>query len=217
MSVLSTMACYMYRITAQTSKSTKLTNMLLKKPVYNWYAIYTKPNSEKKLYSSLVEKQIECYLPLRKVLRYWSDRKKWIEEPLFKGYLFAKVSYKEFFDILNTPGAVCYVSFGGRAQPIPEKQMSSIKTMVEQAKEEMVLTYKNIMKGQKAEVVYGALKGIQGEIVEIHGQERILIRLESMNCSLHANISKDEVRILDEAEYLPHKKNTFYGKTGILL
>ncbi|NQU85049.1 MAG: antitermination protein NusG, partial [Mariniphaga sp.] len=56
--------------------------MIVNKPKYQWYAIYTKANGEKKLCSSLRKKNIECYLPLQKVLKYWSDRKKWIEEPL---------------------------------------------------------------------------------------------------------------------------------------
>lgn len=175
--------------------------MLRNKPVYQWYAIYTKANGEKKLYSSLQEKNIECYLPLRKVLRYWSDRKKWIEEPLFRSYIFAKVSIKEFFDILNTPGAVCYVSFGGKAQPIPEIQINNIKTMVQQTEEEITLTYKNVKKGQKAKVIYGALKGVTGEIIEVHGQSRILIRLASMNCSISAKISVEEIIIINEEEF----------------
>lgn len=172
--------------------------MLLRKPVYNWYAIYTKANSEKKLYADLKEMNIECYLPLRKVLKQWSDRKKWVEEPFFKGYIFAKVSYKEFFTVLNTQGAVKYVSFGGKAEPIPEVQINNVRTLIRQTEEEVTLTYNNIRKGQKAEVIYGALKGVQGEIVEIHGQEKILIRLETMNCSLFAKISKEEVRIIKE-------------------
>ncbi|MBN1819070.1 MAG: UpxY family transcription antiterminator, partial [Prolixibacteraceae bacterium] len=170
-----------------------------------WFAIYTKANSEKKLIASLQEKNIECYLPLQKVLKYWSDRKKWIQEPLFKSYIFAKVSYKEFFTVLNTPGVVCYVSFGGKAQPIPEYQINNIKTLVQQTEEEITLSYRNIKKGQKAEVIYGSLKGVKGEIVEIHGQDRILIRIESMNCSLSAKISKDEVRIINEEEYILEK------------
>jgi|WetSurMetagenome_2_1015567.scaffolds.fasta_scaffold269075_1 transcriptional antiterminator RfaH len=199
----------------QTNTSTELTSMLLRKPIYEWYAIYTKANGEKRLLSNLQEKQIECYLPLRKVLKYWSDRKKWLEEPLFRGYIFAKVSYREFFDVINTQGAVCYVSFGGKAQPIPEIQMNNIKTMVEQTEKEISLSYQNIKRGQQAEVIYGTLKGVQGEIVEILGQDRILIRIESLNCSLHANISRDEVSILSKKSYTTQNTNPSLYKTSL--
>lgn len=185
-------------------------NMLSKKPDYQWYVIYTRANGEKKLCSSLQEKKIECYLPLRKVLRYWSEQRKWIEEPWFKGYLFVKASYREFFTILNTPGVVCYVSYGGKAQPIAETQIDSIKTMVQQNDKEVTLTYKNIRKGRKAEVISGSLKGVRGELVEILNEKRILVRIESMNCSLHADLSGNQVRMTDQPAFAFEEKKIAY-------
>lgn len=172
--------------------------MYLEKANYQWYAIYTKANGEKKLLSQLAEKKIECYLPLKKSLRSWSDRKKWIEEPLFRCYLFVRVSYKEFFQALNTPGVVCFVSFGGKAQPIPEAQIANIKSFLDQSDHEITLTYERIQKGVFVEVVTGTLKGVQGEVINIYGQTRLVMRIDSMNCSLYANISKEEVMILDK-------------------
>ncbi len=172
--------------------------MTLEKQNYHWYAIYTRANGEKKLFDNLCEKNIECYLPMRKVLKVWSDRKKWVEEPLFRCYIFVKVSYKEFFNVLNTSGAVCYVSFGGRAQSIPESQINSIKSMLSQTDHEVTLTYERIQKGVWVEVLCGSLKSIKGEVANILGQTRLLIRINSMNCGLYANISRDEVKLLEE-------------------
>lgn len=172
--------------------------MYLEKANYQWYAIYTRANGEKKLLSNLAEKKIECYLPLKKTLKCWSDRKKWVEEPLFRCYIFVKVSYKEFFTALNTPGVVCYVSFGGKAQPIPEAQISNIKTFLTQGDHEVTLTYERIQKGVTVEVLHGSLKGVKGEVINICGQTRLVMRIDSMNCSLYANISKEEVKVLDE-------------------
>lgn len=172
--------------------------MYLEKANYQWYAIYTRANGEKKLLSNLLEKNIECYLPVKKSLKYWSDRKKWVEEPLFRCYIFVKVSYKEFFTALNTPGVVCYVSFGGKAQPIPDSQIADIKAFLDQSDHEVTLTYERIQKGVSVEVLHGSLKGIKGEVINICGQTRLVMRIDSMNCSLYANISKDEVRLLEE-------------------
>ncbi len=172
--------------------------MILEKQNYHWYAIYTRANGEKKLLDNLLEKNIECYLPTRKVLKVWSDRKKWVEEPLFRCYIFVKVSYKEFFNVLNTPGAVCYISFGGRAQSIPESQISNIKNFLYQCDHEVTLTYERIQKGAIVEVLNGSLKGIKGEVAYIYGQMRLLIRIDSMNCCLYANISRDEVKLIEE-------------------
>ena len=60
-----------------------------------WFAIYTRPRWEKKVNLLLQEKGVESYCPLNKVKRKWSDRVKIIEEPLFKSYVFVKVSDEE--------------------------------------------------------------------------------------------------------------------------
>ena len=172
--------------------------MTFEKPNYQWYAIYTRANAEKKLFDNLQEKKIECYLPMRRTQRIWSDRKKWVDEPLFRCYIFVKVSYIEFFNALNTSGVVCYVSFGGKAQPIPEVQINNIRTFLSQVDHDVTMSYEQIQKGVNVEVLYGSLKGIKGEVINICGQSRLLIRIDSMNCSLYANISKDEVKILSE-------------------
>jgi transcriptional antiterminator RfaH len=172
--------------------------MPIENPHYQWYAIYTRANAEKKLFNNLTEKNIECYLPTRKVQKSWSDRKKWSEEPLFRCYLFVKVSYKEFFTALNTPGVVCYISFGGKAQPVPESQINSIRTFLSQTDHEIAVSHERIQKGLTIEVLHGSLKGIKGEVINLFGQTRLLIRIDSLNCSLYANVSKEEVGLHEE-------------------
>ena len=58
----------------------------------NWYVLYTRPNFEKRINKELNELGFYSYLPLQKELRQWNDRKVWIESPLFKSYLFIKIS-----------------------------------------------------------------------------------------------------------------------------
>ena len=92
----------------------------------------------------LSEKSVENYLPLQVEKRQWSDRIKEIEEPLLKGYLFVRVSNKEYFNVLNTTGAVCYISFEGRATPIPEKQIEDLKIFMENYNEKIDVTRENL-------------------------------------------------------------------------
>ncbi|MBP1652940.1 MAG: NusG antitermination factor, partial [Bacteroidetes bacterium] len=56
-----------------------------------WYAVYTKPRWEKKVAESLIRKQVETYCPINRVTHQWSDRKKVVEEPLFKSYVFVRI------------------------------------------------------------------------------------------------------------------------------
>jgi transcription antitermination factor NusG len=120
--------------------------------------------------------------------------------------LFVKVSYKEFFNALNIPGVVCFVTFGGKAQPIPENQINNIRTFMNQIDHEVILTYERIQKGVTVQVETGSLQGIKGEVINIFGQSRLMIRIESMNCCLYANILKDEVSLIEE---LPLQLNSY--------
>ena len=58
----------------------------------HWYAVYTKPRWEKKVFALLSEKGFTAYCPLHKVRKRWSDRYKVIEEPVFKSYVFINIT-----------------------------------------------------------------------------------------------------------------------------
>ena len=62
--------------------------------------MYTRPRWEKKIASLLDSRGIENYLPLNKILKQWSDRKKIVQEPLFKGYIFVNALISITFSLL---------------------------------------------------------------------------------------------------------------------
>ena len=64
----------------------------MSKEAYNWRVLYTKSRQEKKVAACLTEKGIKNYLPTIKTLKQWSDRKKMVEEVLFKSYVFVNLS-----------------------------------------------------------------------------------------------------------------------------
>ena len=99
----------------------------LKKPEERWYAIYTKSRNEKKVALNLQEKGIEVYLPLLKTLKQWSDRKKWVEEPLFRSYLFVRILDKNYLEVLQTDGVVRFITFRQERVPVPDQQIEAVK------------------------------------------------------------------------------------------
>jgi transcription antitermination factor NusG len=67
-----------------------------------WFALYTKPRWEKKINTALLKKGIESWCPLQIIEKQWSDRKKIIEEPLFRSYVFVKISAEEKNNVLRS-------------------------------------------------------------------------------------------------------------------
>jgi transcriptional antiterminator RfaH len=160
-----------------------------------WYAIYVKSKTEKRVASELSLMEIDNYLPLRRVLRQWSDRKKWIEDPLFKSYVFVNIEQKDYYTVLQTPGVVKYISFEGKAVPIPPQQIDAIKYYLEEKNPEQAGPT-NWSKGQHVEVISGSMTGLTGKLVAFKGKHWLGIEIEAIGHSIIIQIQKNKLRPL---------------------
>ena len=84
--------------------------------------------AKKKALLELEQHGIEAYLPLQVTIKQWSDRKKKVEEPLFKSYLFVHIDYeKQYLDVLQTPQIIKFVKIGKELVPVREQIIQAIK------------------------------------------------------------------------------------------
>ncbi len=153
-----------------------------------WYALYTKSRSEKKAYKELVEKGIETYLPLEKKLKIWSDRKKWIDEPFIKSYIFVKTTEIELQRALNTPGVVTVIRFSGKPAPVQEKEIQIIQSVLS-SDESYEITADTFDIGEKVKVEHGSLKNLEGELVHHLNKYKVLVRIASINQNILIRIN----------------------------
>lgn len=155
-----------------------------------WYAVYTKSRYEKKLAENLKEKGIEAYVPLRKVVRQWSDRKKLVAEPLIRSYCFVRPvpGPKQYNEVLDTDGAVRFIWFSGKPAPIPNRQIDILKAITGADVEVDVLNG-SLLKGSTVRVNAGPLAGVIGELVSIAGKHRVLIKIDHLDQVLTISIS----------------------------
>ena len=102
-----------------------------------WFAIYVKSRNEKKVFKQLEDMGIESFLPLITRVKQWSDRKKKVEEPLFRSYIFVKISLKDYYTVLNIPGVVKFVCFEKNPVPVPENQIVAIKQYIKESLKEI--------------------------------------------------------------------------------
>jgi transcription termination/antitermination protein NusG len=158
-----------------------------------WYALYTRSRFEKKMLSELSDRRIEVFLPMREILSRWKDRKKKIWIPLFPGYIFVNHmdTPENRFRILNIPGAVSFVGFVGRADPIPEEQIESIRRFLEFGI--AVDPYPYIQVGTRVEVMAGPLKGIKGLLVEKRGRFRFVLQVNLIRQAISVEIDASDV------------------------
>jgi transcription antitermination factor NusG len=160
-----------------------------KKPVvYRWYPVYTHPRAEKKACQALLNKSIEAYLPLKRQLKQWSDRKKWIEEPFIKSYLFVHITENEQTDVLMTKGVARFIYFGGKITPMPDRQIDDLKLLMASSFE-LEITEENLLPGEKVMIKAGPLKGMTGEIISYRSQKQLALRLENLGYSVIIHVA----------------------------
>ena len=159
-----------------------------------WYALYTRSRFEKKMLGELTDRSIEVFLPMREILSRWKDRKKRIWIPLFPGYIFVNhVNTPENrFRILNIPGAVRFVGFEGRADPIPETQIQNVRRFLESSI--AIDPYPYIQVGTRVEVIAGPLQGIQGLLVEKRGRFRFVLQVDLIRQAISVEIDASDIR-----------------------
>lgn len=141
----------------------------------------------------LIEDGFESFLPLQKIVRQWSDRKKKVEVPLFTSYVFIKTNAKFYLDILNIFGIVRFIYFCGKPAIVRPVEIENIKEFLNRTKGSKVVFEKN----DRVEITEGPLRGKRGKIRQV-GKNKIKIIIEQLGISLIAELHKTTVRQLAE-------------------
>ena len=153
-----------------------------------WLAVYTKPQHEKAVEKEFQKKGFEAYLPILKERRKWSDRKKWVEFPLFRSYIFVRIEIKNALFVLQTLGVVKVVKFGGEVAVVQNKNIEAIKLIIEGGYNPEPLNY--FIKGDPVEVKDGPLKGLVGEVIRLDKNDRLVLRVDAIQHSISIQIDR---------------------------
>jgi len=143
-----------------------------------WYAVYVKSRHEKCVLDELKEKGIESSLPLISVIRQWSDRKKKVEIPLFRGYVFVNIDiHSQRLDVLQAAGVVKFITFGCSIIAIPKEQMYWLDRLLS---EPSIKYEQKFPIGTDVEVTYGPFKGLYGKVKQKKSETRLVVWIETI-------------------------------------
>lgn len=157
-----------------------------------WYAFVTRPRHEKRVKQHLDGGGVECYLPLRKSLRQWKDRKKLVEVPLFSCYIFVHVAYVHRYEVLKVPSVVRIVSLGHQPTPVREEEIEAIRRILES--DQFYEVSGELHLGERVEIVAGPLKSVEGELVSFRGGQRVVVNIGAIGQSLVVEVDKRIIR-----------------------
>jgi transcription antitermination factor NusG len=154
----------------------------------NWYVVYTKPRWEKKISRLLDDKGIKNYCPLNRMERQWSDRKKIIYEPLFKGYVFVNVIEEEKWALKNIEGIINFVYWLGKPAKVRQDEIERIQKFLQEF-ENVEVSENKVIKDDSVIITQGVLMNYKGIVVEVVGS-RARVQIDSMGIRLSALFDK---------------------------
>jgi len=161
----------------------------------SWIVAYTRSRAERLVDMELKYKGITTFLPLKKTLRQWSDRKKWVEEPMFRSYIFMYVNRHEYYKAVSTTGLVRFISNNGKPLKVSDEEIETIKK-VAGSDCRVDVVEQRFTKGSKVIIVKGCLIGSTGILVEYRGRQRVAIMLDSIGYTMLVEVMENHLRLL---------------------
>ncbi len=149
----------------------------------NWYVLYTSPRAEKQVKDRIAQTGIECWLPLHRSRRVWSDRVKMVDVPLFNSYIFVKCKEHELRPLLAIYGVARIVYYDGKPAVVRQKEIDAIKEFLELA------TNHTLIVGDEVEILTGALKSISGKVRKIKKNYLVLF-IEQLGATVSVNLQE---------------------------
>lgn len=165
-----------------------------------WFAVYTKPRSEKKLKDALEKLRIQTFLPLLKQKRKWSDRWKIIDLPLFPSYLFVKITFSsESLKILKEPNSVNIVHFSGKPAVVEEEDIELMQTFLRDYPDRIKLEEMERLKpGNTVKIKNGPFAGRTAIIDKIKNNVHIVLNLPTVGKTMKVELKKEDLDLSSE-------------------
>ncbi len=161
-----------------------------------WFAVYTSYKREKIALRQLQRKGIVAYVPIQKLTRRYSRKIKHVELPLISGYVFVKITKKEYVRVLETEYVIKFISFSKNLLSIPEEEIGLMKMVLGEGLE-VNAEKTQFYEGDLVEIAAGNLTGLKGKLVSLEGKNQVLIDLAYLGYTLQINIDPSLLRKLN--------------------
>jgi transcription antitermination factor NusG len=160
-----------------------------------WFALKVRTGYEQLVAAGARNKGFEEFLPLYESRRLWSDRFKTVRLPLFPGYVFCRFAPERRLPLLTIPGVQGLVSFGRNPTPVDEADIRAIQTATRSGV--LCAPWPYLETGQRVRIKCGPLAGLEGILLQVQEQHRIVLSITLLKRSVVVEIERDWVTVLD--------------------
>jgi len=176
-----------------------------------WFALQTRPKNERKVEALLRQKGYDCFTPIYRSKRKWSDRIVEIDFPLFPGYVFCRFNSSALGKAVSTQGVTRVVGFGGTPAEVAREEVEALQLL---ARSNFLREpWKYLPDGTLVVVETGPLAGIRGNISTDQSKRRLVISVTMLQRSVA--IQLDEDTVVSVIEDLKERTNMFTAESRL--
>ncbi len=176
-------------LSAAISSSTPLAGSAEEAP--KWFAVYTTPRHEKAVARHFEFRRIESFLPLYMEMHRWKNGCRVnVQQPLFPGYVFARIGRSGSTQVLSVPGVLLIVGSGREPLPLPDVEVEALRSGLHLRKFE---PHPYLIVGEKARIKSGSLAGMVGVLARKKNNLRVVLTLELIRRSVAVEVDADEL------------------------
>jgi len=169
---------------------------LYQESALHWLAVYTASRHEKCVARHLADREIESFLPLYPKVHHWKRRSAVsLELPLFSNYVFVHMHLFRRGALLAVPGVLAVVGKGREPAPLPDGEIESLRTALEQNKFE---PHPYLRTGERVRVRSGSMEGFEGILIRKKNELRVVLTLDLIQRSVSVEVDASIVEPLTD-------------------
>lgn len=149
-----------------------------------WVVVHTRPRCEKKLAEAARRQTILTYLPVHRRTHQYGVRERTFTSPMFPGYLFAYPHVVGRRWLMQNRHAANLLEVSDQRQLV--EQLRQLHTALQSGHLMEVLPY--LESGRRVRVLAGPLRGLEGMIVRVKGQTRMVLNVDMIRESVSVEV-----------------------------
>jgi transcription antitermination factor NusG len=160
-------------------------------PEQKWYALTVPYQHERRTEKALQSKGLETLVPVYRSRRWWSDRVKDVETPLFAGYVLCQFDLTKRIQVLDTPGVSKIVGFGGAMTALEDGEVAGIQRLL--ALKVPLAPWPYLKPGDRVRVEHGPMRGLEGTLLRTKDTMHLVVSFELLQRSLAVEVERETV------------------------
>ena len=167
--------------------------------ITDWNVLYCKSRAEKKCAEKLTTMGFEVFCPVKKTRRRWSDRWKWVEEPLFNSYIFLRIEDHRREEVFVVPGLVRYLFWLGRPARVRDQEIQVLRNWLGGYAHEAISM--RFVAEERVRIRSGVLMDTEAKVVMQKGN-KLRLFLDGLGAEVTVDLQQNQVNKIDKPK--PH-------------